>query len=346
MRICHIVGTHGAWGGLERAVVDLAEMQVTHGHKVTVLAAPVVLDRVASSVVKIALPFHHSRRDPRLLWALFRQLKELRPEILHAHANKAAATLNAIRPFIPRVPTVATVQNTKRSVGMFRPFDSVIAVSRRAGDQLGDISHKVIWNAIPKPTSSADLQDSNEVLPFIGQGKPVICAIGRLVEAKGFDLLLEAAREVDAYFWIVGSGVLEQELKTQAERLGVSDRVWFAGFRKDAEGLMERADFMVISSRREGFPFAFVEMLHRRKIVVGTRVAGVEDVLEPPYLVEVEDPHALAQAMQSAAENLSQATDDFAKYWSIADESLDLAKTSLQIETIYAELLSRSFGRD
>lgn len=342
MRISHIVATHSAWGGLERAVVDLALQQREKGHEVTVLAAPVVLKRVDASIRRVALPFDQSRRSPRLLWSLWRELRRARPEIIHAHANKAAACLNVLRPFAPRVPTVATVQNTKRSVRMFRPYDAVIAVSRQAGDQLGAIPHQVIWNAIPRPEGTAELRGSQSELPFLGEGRPVVCAVGRLVEAKAFDVLLQALADVDLCCWIVGSGELESGLKQQAEALGVADRVWFAGFRQDAEALMELADFMMLSSRREGFPFVFVEMLHRRKVVVGTRVAGVEDVLEPPYLVDVEDPQALAEALRWTAANLPQARADFEQYWDLAAEKLDLKKTAIEIEGVYRRLLARA----
>lgn len=342
MRICHIVATHSAWGGLERAVVDLALQQCEKGHEVTVLAAPVVLERVDASIRRVALPFDQSRRSPRLLWSLWRELHRARPEIIHAHANKAAACLNVLRPFTPRVPTVATVQNTKRSVRMFRPYDAVIVVSRRAGNQLGAIPYQVIWNAIPRPEGTAELLGSRSELPFLGEGRPVVCAVGRLVEAKAFDVLLQALMEVDLCCWIVGNGELESKLKQQAEALGVADRIWFAGFRQDAEALMELADFMVLSSRREGFPFVFVEMLHRRKVVVGTRVAGVEDVLEPPYLVDVENPQALAEALRWTAANLPQARADFEQYWDLAAEKLDLKKTAIEIEGVYRRLLARA----
>ena len=338
MRICHIVATHSAWGGLERAVVDLALEQVQLGHEVTILAAPVVLERVDVSVKQVSLPFGLSRRNPRLLWAMWREVRRVKPDLIHAHANKAAACLNWIRMFLPKVPTVATVQNTKRSVQMFRPYDAVIAVSQRAGAQLGSIPHEVIWNAIPKPEASAELIGDRSEIPFLGGDRPVICAVGRLVDAKAFDVLLQAVVAVDAEFWIVGNGELEAELKQQAEDLGVADRVWFAGFRRDAEALMELADFMVLSSRREGFPFVFVEMLHRRRVVVGTAVAGVEDVLEPPYLVDIEDPAALAKALSYTAENLDRARVDFKKYWDLAAEKLDLKKTVLEIDAVYQRL--------
>lgn len=339
MRIFHIVATDQGWGGLERSVVELANMQARN-HEVFVAAAPVVLERLDASVKRIPLPVHLSRRHPLLLWRLLREIVRSRPAVLHAHANKAAALVNAIRFVLPRaLARVATVQNTKRSTRVFAPFDRVIAVSRMAGESLGLIPHEVIWNAIPRPTASAT-SPAVEGVPFLGQGKPVLAAIGRLVPAKGFDLLLDALVKVDAFLWIVGDGPLRAELEARAKTAGVADRVWFAGFRRDAETLMRRADLMVISSRHEGFPFAFVEMLLLRRPVVGTRVAGVEEVLPETLSCPTEDADALAALINDALRDLPSLPARFEPVFAFAAERLTLENTIGKIEAVYAELLA------
>ena len=135
--------------------------------------------------------------------------------------------------------------------------------------------------------------------PFLDQGQPVFASVGRLVEAKAFDVLLRALREVEGYLWIIGDGVLRAPLEKLAGELSLSDRVWFAGFRSDVPLLMSLADILVISSRREGFPLVLVESLHLHRPVVGTRVAGVEEILPAEWSCEPENPPALAALMLS-----------------------------------------------
>ncbi len=341
MKIFHIVATDSEWGGLERSVVELVRTQAAT-HEVRLAAAPLVLERLDASVDRVSLPMQRSRRDPLLLWQLARAIRAYRPDIIHAHANKAAALVNALRFFLPPAATVATVQNTKRSVRVFKPFDQVIAVSQRAGSCLGDIPHHVIWNAIPRAVQSEP--ETNALaetdLPFLGGSRPILAAVGRLVPAKGFDILLESLRTVDACLWIIGDGRLRAELETRARTAGVSDRVWFAGFRNDVSRLTRLADLMVISSRNEGFPFALVEMLHLERPVVGTRVAGVEDILPPSCLCPVEDAPALAKTINRALDRRASLAAEFAPVFAFAARELSLEHTAPRIEAVYAQALA------
>lgn len=67
-------------------------------------------------------------------------------------------------------------------------------------------------------------------------GTSVILYTGRLVKAKGLDLLLNAfakAQIVNYRLVIVGEGELSESLQQQAKRLGLKDKVVFAGFHTD-----------------------------------------------------------------------------------------------------------------
>lgn len=340
MKIFHVVATDREWGGLERSVVDLAAAQARAGHRVRVAAAPVVLERLAPEVERVELPMARSRHDPRLLWSLLRAVRSFGPEVVHAHANKAAFLIKILRPFLPPCARLATVQNTKRSVRVFRGFDRVIAVSARAGAALGDISHEVIWNAIPR--SAPTNRPPATPVPFRDHPtRPVLAAVGRLVPAKGFDILLPAVKDLDASLWIIGEGPLRAELEGQATALGIADRVWFAGFRRDVAELNALADLLVVSSRHEGFPFAFVEMLHQRRPVVGTRVAGVEELLPEEWLCKREDAPALAALIRRAlALSNSERAAAFAPVFARADRELALEETLPRIHALYAAALA------
>lgn len=339
MKICHLLGTHEGWGGLERSVVDLANSQ-SERHDVLVLGAPEILRRLRPSVRAGAVSVELSRRNPRLLWQVRQRILDFQPDVVHAHASKAAALLKTVRCFLRRnFACVATLQNVQRARRIFSGYDRVIAVSRRAGLSLDGVKHQVIWNAIPSrplPVTKPQVAD----VPFLDQGPPVLAAFGRLVEAKGFDVLLRAVAELDCRLWIVGDGPLRAELEALARELDLSGRVWFAGFRPDAERLMCRADLMVIASRREGFPFVFVEMLHLHRPVVSTRVAGVEDVLPETWLCEPEDVAGLTSVIRRALDQLPVLPHAFQPIFELAAQELALEKTGLKIEALYRDALA------
>lgn len=343
MRICHVIGTDEVFGGLERHVVDLASLQ-SAAHEVMVAAAPHVLERLPATIRGVRMPMHLNRRDPRLIWALRRALREFRPEVVHAQAGKAALLVKLASLFLPRMARVATVHGTKRSPGAFRGFDQVIAVSRRAGDQLKSIPHTIVWNGIA-PVSPDPVTDAGD-LPFTNRGgRPLIIAVGRLVPVKGFDLLIDALRSVDACLWLVGDGPLRAKLESQASRKGVRDRVWFAGFRQDAGRLMALADLMVISSRAEGFPLVMIEMLLRRRPVVATRVGATDDVLPQEWICEPGDAEALAHLMRRALSRMPRLADDFAPVYEQVGRELTLEANCLKIDAVYQSALRSLLGQ-
>lgn len=139
------------------------------------------------------------------------------------------------------------------------------------------------------------------------RGRVIVC-VSRLSHEKGVDVLIDAAALLqtrDARVVIVGDGPEEAALKERAQRLGVSERVVFAGAKSHADvpTWIAAADLAVLSSRKEGYPNALVEYLACGRPAVATRVGGVPEILVSPALgemVESENAPALARALDEA----------------------------------------------
>ncbi|HVQ35679.1 MAG TPA: glycosyltransferase family 4 protein [Candidatus Bathyarchaeia archaeon] len=113
---------------------------------------------------------------------------------------------------------------------------------------------------------------------------PVAVTVGRLVEAKGLDVLLAAWRKVrdrvpDAHLVLAGDGPLRAALTEQAARLGLGGSVVFLGARRDVPDLLQRADVYVSASRTEGMSNALLEALASGCATVATRVGAAEDLI-------------------------------------------------------------------
>lgn len=335
-KVVHLVGTASGWGGLERAAVEVVTEQARRGMDVVLVASRDVCDRLPDGVVGVPFDFSASRRSPFMIWRLRQAVKQLHPEILHLHANKAAAIGKCLRFFLPGVKTVATIQNTKRSVACFRGHDAVIAVSRMAGQSLGGLSHEVIWNAIPRPNPCPSPAD----LPVKGEDRVTLAAYGRFVEAKGFDLLLEAIAPLEGVdLWLVGDGKLSEAIGAQVETLGLSDRVWMPGFRTDAESIVAQADLFLLPSRHEGFPFTLVEMLHREKLVIASKVAGAEEILPDACLVEIGDIAGLRERIVWAMDNIEAMDRLMRPVFELAKQNLEIGCCCDRIDLIYRNSL-------
>jgi colanic acid/amylovoran biosynthesis glycosyltransferase len=133
-------------------------------------------------------------------------------------------------------------------------------------------------------------------------------AVGRLVEKKGFRHLIEAAAQRDlGDVAIVGGGPLERELRALAVELGVADRVRFTGPLPPPEikSWMERAALLVVPSvvaadgDMDALPVVIWEALALELPVVGSDLAGLPEVIRPPWgtLVPPGDSAALAEAI-------------------------------------------------
>ncbi len=131
--------------------------------------------------------------------------------------------------------------------------------------------------------------------------------LGRLNRRKGVDVLIDALARLPAdlktALVIAGDGDERATLETQCAELGLTNRVHFLGAVGGAAKvwLLQNARFVVIPSRGwEAFPLVVLESFAAGKPVLGTRIPGLEDLVEPErtgLLVPAESPDALAEAM-------------------------------------------------
>ncbi|MBD9564128.1 glycosyltransferase [Pseudomonas sp. PDM09] len=142
-------------------------------------------------------------------------------------------------------------------------------------------------------------------------------AVGRLIEPKGFHLLLDAyamalrsAALPDLV--IIGDGPQLAALTSQASRLGIQDRVHFTGFLSNPYPFIRQARLLILSSFHEGLPTVLIEAL-----ALGTPVlacdceTGPRELLDNGRLgdlVKVNDVPALAEGMLRSLILHSQAT--------------------------------------
>jgi len=322
-------------GGLERHFIDLCNA-LAERHQVTAIAHPMHAAALHGRVQFVPLDLSGGRFNPRLLLRLYRAVRRAAPDLVHSHANKATAMVALLKPLLS-LSFVATLHNHKSRLWMFRRCDAVIAVSQSLGACLPGRQVTVIPNGIapPVPVDAARVAAIKQGL----RGKPLVLAAGRLVQAKGFDVLLTAWQAIRAQLWIAGEGPQRAQLETLIRRHRLEDRVRLLGQRDDIAVLMEAADLLVLPSRREGFPYVLLEALHHRLPVIATRVPGALDVVPQPWLVAVEDAAALAAAINRALSDASCLQADFQPLWQQAREELSLATMVRRTEALYQKVL-------
>ena len=257
--------------------------------------------------------------------SLYRFLRERNVAILHTHSPYSGFTGRLIGK-AAGVPVIISTQHTVEAIYSSRTrffdqmtfplADSIVCVSEgvrdflRIGARLVPRRMTVIHNGVDiSKIDNAVRGLDTESRGRLGweRGDLVVGNVARLSSLKNQECLIQAmqrvvARKPNAKLAIVGWGELEQELKSQVERLQLQDHVVFLGRKPAGEvyEILAAIDVFALSSRSEGFSLAILEAMAAGKPVVATDIAGVREAVvdgETGLLVPYGDPHALAEAL-------------------------------------------------
>jgi glycosyltransferase involved in cell wall biosynthesis len=271
-------------------------------------------------VIPIAATF---RLDPRMLWAIYRAIKDHDIHIVHAHDYKSELLTWALTR-IYRIPIMTTVHgwiwNDLRYRTYWRAaqkvlpsFDRVVAVSgqtREAVIACGVPSEKVvlIHNAIVTANYDPSTVEAGTVRRTAGipPEARVIGCIGRLSREKGqLDLLRAGAQLLathdDVWFLFAGDGPDRPHVEQLARELGISHRVVLVGHLTDVRPVFRDIDILALTSHTEGFPNVVLEAFCMGRAVLATDVGGVREIVFPEetgVLLKPHDPDAIAAGLR------------------------------------------------
>ena len=113
-----------------------------------------------------------------------------------------------------------------------------------------------------------------------------LISVGRLAEVKGYPVLLDAVGLLikegrDLRLTLVGDGPERDQLKEQARRLGIADKVVFAGWKTQDELrlLYQNSEVCVLSSFAEGIPVVLMEAMASGIPCVAPRITGIPELI-------------------------------------------------------------------
>ncbi|MHC4662333.1 MAG: glycosyltransferase [Planctomycetota bacterium] len=320
IRIMHLI-TSLVPSGAERVLYELATRLDNKRFDVSVTCISAVRGEIGEWLAKAGIPVHYldvkMKFSPLRFSSLAALLRKERPRILHTHlfhadqAGRIAARLAGV-PFI--VSTEHIVEKRKlpwrRVINSFTIglADRIACVSESVKKYLEE-THRVPEGKLTVIPNGIDLSRFDKPLSKSGARKKlglpentaIIASVGRLDFQKGFDILLEAFRQIEArretLLVIGGDGPLHGKLEKSA---GANAR--FLGRIDNVPQLLAAADIYVQPSRWEGHPIALIEAMASGLPIVATDVPGNRDTVrngENGILAEPESPEILAEAIMS-----------------------------------------------
>jgi glycosyltransferase involved in cell wall biosynthesis len=196
-----------------------------------------------------------------------------------------------------------------------------MAYSRSHATMLTALSRKVMSHLIPdwRARSNCRMLRLSTGIPAIatederrafrraqgfGEEDPVLLHVGRFIEQKNHDGLLDVFTRVRAKvpsvkLVLLGQGPLKDRVLARVEREGLSASVRYLGLRDDVPALMAASDVFLFPSRDEGFGLAALEANAAGLAVVGSAIEGLDEAVEDGVtarLCAVHDVEAMAAA--------------------------------------------------
>lgn len=121
---------------------------------------------------------------------------------------------------------------------------------------------------------------------FAEDDEKLVLFVGRLVYEKGVSVLIDSIKrvlqKVNTKLVVVGDGYMRDKLVDQAHQLGVSDKIFFAGFLDDeiVKRLYRTADVFVVPSLYEPFGIVALEAMAAKIPLVASGVGGLSEIIQ------------------------------------------------------------------
>ncbi|MBQ3177154.1 MAG: glycosyltransferase [Clostridia bacterium] len=179
-------------------------------------------------------------------------------------------------------------QDAETAKTIYEKFDQIVPVSQVCAERFQEkFGFEYPITVVRNPLPVEDILNkakSGNVLPE-GNELKIIC-VGRLVEQKGFDRLIEVCKQLadngisNYMIYIIGEGPERNNLENCIRENKLDSIIKLIGFQKNPYSYIKSADVFLLTSRDEAFPLVVGESLIIGVPVLATDCAGISEWLE------------------------------------------------------------------
>ncbi len=384
IRVIHVITRLILGGAQENTLLTVEGLSRIPDYRVTLVTGPAIgpegdlIRRAkADGVDLVILPELRRAISPVCDLIAYRKLRRIfrdeKPDIVHTHSSKAgilgrkAARAEKV-PFIIHTvhgPSFHAHQPGLANRAAIRLERSAARYTSKLVSVSDAMTQHYVEAGVAPREKFVTIYSGMEVEPFLAEdgarermrqrfgfkpGELVIGKIARLFKLKGYEYVLQAAPQVLNKFWnarflFVGDGILRPELEKMARRLGVLEKVTFAGLIEPEEipGAIKAMDVVVHASLREGLARVLPQALLSGKPIVTFDVDGAREVVidgETGFLVEPKSVEGLAAALAKTLSDLPAAQRMAAKGRAMFTERFRGKTMIREIDTLYRTMLA------
>ncbi len=275
---------------------------------------------------------------------VFRKIKELKPDIIHAHLGGLVyGTIWAVLG-MNRNLLITAHTRPNRAFGKSELLIRWLLRHRKQSIRVVAVSQenqKMLTEYLPRGVSYAYVNNGIDLENYYRKKHDMFTYINvaRQDENKNQVAIIESFCRIHAQYpntrlLLVGNGPCHKKLQERAQELGLSDCVEFPGMVGNTEDYYAVADVYVQSSHIEAMPLSLLEAMAAELPIVSTDVGGIRDIVKANGIL-VPD---------GSIEDLTQAM--LAMYQKSEEERAEMGKCALSLVQAYsAEQMAREYEK-
>ena len=325
MKIIQVITLGHELYGAQRHVLDLCESLKKEGHDVILLTGNTgKMDSYARAIGIKTIQLTHLKRsinpyhDFLGIIELAKIFIKLKPDVIASHSSKAGILVRLVAWWL-RIPNTFTVhgwsfaegsgflnrkiyQFIEKIIGKISCKVIVIAdADRQFALKMGVIDAnkmKLIYHGIKVPNDVSEVnREQNALFTMVMSA--------RFQSQKDHETLIYALVPLKHLPWqlfLLGDGVLLDEIKQKVEELGLGDKIYFEGAVDNVTEYLQKAHLFLLITNWEGLPLSILEAMAHSLPIIATDVAGIKEEVwhgKNGFLVSRKDRQEVTEAIRT-----------------------------------------------
>lgn len=323
-------------------------------------------ETVTKDCVQIEMRREIGIHDLNAIFRVRKVIKKYKPDIVYAHSSKAGAIVRIANICIKNTCIynphgwAFNMECSSLKKGLYKTIEKalsflcekIICISDAEKESAikNDICKQeklcVIYNGI-EISEKQDVCTLSRTQLGIPEEAFVVGMVGRLSKQKAPDIFIRAAELIkkeipNAFFVMVGSGDLENDIKEYAKKHALEDSLLITGWVDEPNVYINCFDVATLLSRWEGFGLVLAEYMLAEKPIVATNIDAIPNLITDQYnglLVKINDYHDVAQNVISLYDSESLKFELVQNAFIVVRERFDITRVVKDNEILFQKLV-------